>query len=95
MNYFLKRKIKKQQRRTVKQWRKDKGDEVLRLDYDLNQESIVLDVGGFQGKWASDLYSKYNPKVFIFEPVNDFFNQINQRFSKKNNIKVFDFGLGG
>lgn len=95
MNYFERKAFKRKQRKVFKSWKKDRGDQTLRLDYDLNQESIVLDVGGFEGQWASDLYSKYNSKIYIFEPVTDFFNQINQRFSKNNNIKVFDFGLGG
>lgn len=94
MNYFEKKVFKRKQRKVFRKWKEDRGDQTLRLDYNLNQESIVLDVGGFKGQWASDLYSKYNSKVYIFEPVNDFFNQIHQRFSKNDSIKVFDFGLG-
>ena len=95
MNYFEKRKIRNQQRRTVKQWRRDKGDEILRLDYDLNTASVVLDVGGFEGQWASDLYSKYNSKIYVFEPVSVFYEKINERFSRNTNIKVYGFGLAG
>ena len=95
MDYFEKRKVRKQQRRIVKQWRRDKGDEILRLDYDLNEKSIVLDVGGYEGQWASDLYSKYNSNIYIFEPVSAFYKNINQRFKKNININVYDFGLAG
>ena len=95
MNYFDRKAFKRKQKKVFKKWKKDRGDQTLRLDYDLNQESVVLDVGGFKGQWASDLYSKYNSKFYIFEPVKDFFNQINQRFSKNDSVEVFDFGLGG
>ena len=95
MNYFYKRRIRQQQRKVVKKWRKDGGDEILRLEYDLDATSIVLDVGGFQGQWASDLYSKYNSKIYIFEPVSAFYEKINNRFSKNLNIQAYDFGLSG
>ena len=95
MNYFQKRNFKKKQRKVFKQWKRDCGDQTLRLDYDLNELSVVLDVGGFEGQWASDLYSKYNCQIYVFEPISCFAEKIQERFENNKNIKVFDLGLGG
>jgi FkbM family methyltransferase len=70
------------------------GDKSLRLDYDLNTNSVVFDLGGYKGNWASDICNKYGCVVFIFEPVNDYFNQIVDRFKYNTKIKIFEFGLG-
>jgi FkbM family methyltransferase len=77
------------------QWVKDDGDSTLRLDYDLNECSVVFDVGGYKGQWASDIFSKYQSKIFIFEPVPEYAEKIKKRFSKNKKIEVLDFGLGG
>ena len=53
-------------------WFRDRGDQTMRLDYDLNEESIVFDLGGFEGQWASDIAAKYACTIHIFEPVPDF-----------------------
>lgn len=79
----------------IKKWRLDNGDGTLRLDYDLNEQSIVFDLGGYEGQWASDIYDKYGCNIFIFEPVNSFATKISERFRENNKIKVFTYGLGG
>ena len=33
----------------VDRWFADRGDQTLRLDYDLNENSVVLDLGGYHG----------------------------------------------
>jgi FkbM family methyltransferase len=78
----------------VRKWIADGGDYALRFNYELNENSIVLDLGGYQGQWASDLYSRYNCYIFIFEPVLTFANQITKRFNKNEKLKTFQYGLG-
>lgn len=79
----------------VKKWRSDHGDEVLRLNYELNEKSVVVDAGGFEGQWASDIFSKYLCKIYVFEPVLKFYNDIVKRFEKNNSISIIQCGLGG
>lgn len=74
-------------------WVSDSGDSTLRLNYNLNSESLVIDAGGYKGDWAEKIYNKYFSKIIIFEPVNTYFNQIKNRFSEKKEISVFNFGL--
>ncbi len=75
-------------------WFRDKGDRVHRLDYDLNAASVVLDLGGYEGQWASDIYSRYCCTVHVFEPVQVYADNIQRRFAKNAHIRIHAFGLG-
>lgn len=76
------------------EWNKIDGDRTLRLDYDfLNQESTVFDLGGYLGQWASDIFSKYQCYIYVFEPSPKFFEKIRLRFKFNNKIKIYPYGL--
>jgi FkbM family methyltransferase len=77
----------------MRQWRDARGDEKLRLDYDLNRDSAVFDMGGFEGNWAHEIHRRYGCRVLIFEPVLEYANAIKQRFAGNPNIEVFPYGL--
>lgn len=80
--------------REVKKYFRDGGDEKFRYEYPLNNDSLVLDFGGFKGQWASDIYSRYNCRILVFEPVKSFAGNISERFKHNSNIEVFSFALG-
>ncbi|MCX7050015.1 MAG: FkbM family methyltransferase [Candidatus Sumerlaeota bacterium] len=75
------------------QWIKDNGDATLRVRYDLRQDSVVFDLGGYEGQWASDIFSRYGCWIYIFEPVTAFADRITERFSRNHRMKVYPFGL--
>jgi FkbM family methyltransferase len=77
----------------VDQWSEDRGDETLRMNYDLDEHSMVFDLGGYEGQWASDIFSRYCSIIHIFEPVADFAKRTEQRFRGNQKIFVHDFGL--
>ena len=74
-------------------WIKVDGDKTLRLDYPLNKKSVVFDMGGYEGDWASQIYDMYGCRIYIFEPVESFYINIQKRFKKNPDIKVYNFGL--
>src|SRR5437588_2159945 len=76
------------------EWLAANGDKTLRLDYPLNRDSIVLDVGGYEGQWASDIFSRYLCRIHIFEPVPEFASKIAKRFAANGQIKVHCLALG-
>ncbi len=78
----------------VRQWKKN-GNEKLRYRYNLDEHSIVFDMGGYKGEWSSDIFSMYLSTVYVFEPVKSYYTDIKERFSKNPHIKVFQFGLSG
>jgi FkbM family methyltransferase len=83
------------QYKRVQPWFAAKGDQTLRLDYDLNSDSIVFDVGGYKGEFAAEILCKYNTNIYIFEPIRDFFLIIKGKFSNNEKVKPFNFGLAG
>lgn len=81
--------------RQFARWCADAGDETLRVDYPLSRDSLVLDLGGYRGQWASDLYSRYRCRLEVFEPVPRFAERIADRFRDNEAIRVHSFGLAG
>jgi FkbM family methyltransferase len=75
-------------------WRQMKGDETLRMNYPLDRDSVVLDLGGYKGQWSSDIFSRYLCRIHIFEPQPDHANKIAQRFAKNDLIKLHPFAIG-
>jgi len=81
------------QHKRVIPWFRDQGDKILRLDYDLGENSLVFDVGGYEGQWASDIFGRYCCPIHIFEPVGKFAEQIEYRFKGNKEIIVHKSGL--
>jgi FkbM family methyltransferase len=77
----------------INRWFNDKGDKTHRLNYELNENSLVLDLGGYEGQWASDIFGKYLCNIYVFEPYQEYFNNLKKRFEQNSKIKLFNFGL--
>lgn len=76
-------------------WMEDHGDKTLRQQYPLDEASLVLDVGGYEGQWSSDIYARYRCRIQVFEPVSRFQSAIVDRFRSNPDIQVYPFGLAG
>ena len=79
--------------RRVADWIEAGHDKTLRLDYDLDQSSLVFDLGGFEGQWASDIYARFRCRILVFEPVAEFAERIRRRFARNPDVVVHGFGL--
>jgi len=93
VKFFASRLYLTKQSRRARHWFVVDGDNSLRLDYPLLKDSIVFDLGGYQGQFASDIFSRYCCSVYVFEPVLAFYNAIQKRFERNDYIQVFPFGL--
>lgn len=83
------------QTQRVLPWFAVNGDQTLRLNYDLNDQSVVFDVGGYKGEFAGDIFCKYNATIYVFEPIKSFFKIIQNKFIKNHKVKIYNFGLAG
>ena len=81
------------QKTQINEWRRVLGDKTLRLNYNLDDKSIVFDLGGYEGQWSSDIYSRYRCKIFCFEILGNYALNIKNRFANNYDICVFPFGL--
>jgi FkbM family methyltransferase len=69
------------------------GDNTFRLDYPLNENSIIFDIGGYKGEFSEKIDNKYHCQIYIFEPVKEFYDEIVEKFKGNINVKVFNFGF--
>jgi len=77
----------------LRKWWDEKGDYTHRLNYTLDENSIVFDVGGYEGWFAKHIYDKFKCTVHVFEPVKIFYDKILNRFKDNHNIIVHCMGL--
>ena len=78
----------------VARWFRDKGDETLRLNYpQLNEKSIVFDLGGYKGDFAEAINGKYGCTVHVFEPHPEFYEACIQRFASNDKVILHNYGL--
>ena len=76
------------------QWNSENGDNTHRLNYNLTDNSIVFDLGGYKGEWSEQIINKYNSYIYIFEPGKEFYNIIIEKFRNNDKVKVYHFGVG-
>ena len=79
----------------VQPWFAINGDQTLRLDYRLDSQSVVYDVGGYLGDWSRPIYQKFRCRIEIMEPVKVFYEKLRQDFKNHPEINVHHFGLAG
>jgi len=78
----------------VKKWVAAKGDSTLRVEYPLDESSVVFDVGAYKGKWGEKIHEKYGSTIHFFEPVERHVKELLKKFTGDKFI-VNCFGLGG
>lgn len=83
-------------RENLNRWFNDDGDRTHMLNYDLNDESIVIDLGAYQGIWVDMLLKKIypkKPKIILVEPVTEFYEFLKEKFKKEENIIIINAGI--
>lgn len=93
-NELAKRIYRPPQELRVIPWFKDNGDQTLRQDYPLTADSVVFDLGGYRGQWASDIFSRYCCWILVFEAHPRYASLIQQRFQNNPKVQVYPLGLG-
>lgn len=77
----------------ISRWFSDNGDNIHNLNYDLNEESVIIDLGGYTGVWAQQMIDRYNPNVYILEPIPLFFNGMVTKFGNNNKVRLLNVGV--
>ena len=78
----------------ISKWFRDNGDYTHNITYDLTSDSVIMDLGGYTGVWAQQMIDKYNPNVYIIEPVTKFYEGMVNRFSNNNKVHLMNVGIG-
>jgi FkbM family methyltransferase len=77
----------------VDEWFHNNGDDTLSVTYPLDRNSVVFEVGGYNGTWSFKIVKRYDPYLYVFEPVRSFYDGLKKRFSDNRKVRVFHFGL--
>lgn len=76
-------------------WIRDRGDQTLRLNYNLNENSVVVDAGGYHGEFAELINKRYGSIVFVLEPIVNLHNSIENLFSRNPRVIPLNYAIAG
>jgi FkbM family methyltransferase len=81
--------------RREKLWQRNNYENTKKIDFDfLNEKSLVIDVGGHIGIFASQIFCRYNCSLVIFEPIHEFTSILKAKFSKNKKVSVIEAAIG-
>jgi FkbM family methyltransferase len=80
-------------RAEVKKWYRDDINNARRFDYPLTCESTVFDIGGYQGHFSREIVARYDPRVYVFEPVPQFYQELVAQFERNPKVRICNYGL--
>lgn len=83
----------KNQKYYIGKWFSEDGDNKHLTNYPLTTKNAVVDVGGYLGVFSDRIINKYNPNVFIYEPVKSFYKILKNKYLGNKNVYVFNYGL--
>lgn len=81
---------------SLNKWFEDNGDYTHNINYDLNNNSVVIDLGGYHGLWVDEILKKNNPNIpniILVEPVPEFYNHLVTKYENNEKIKVMNVGV--
>jgi FkbM family methyltransferase len=64
-----------------------------RVDYPLTENSLVVDIGGLTGDWASRIYCRHSCYIDVYEPHHQLAKQARENFKNNHKVNVFNYGL--
>ena len=74
-------------------WNKDNGNELLVANYPLNENSWVIELGGFKGEWTNKIVGKYNCNILVIEPIFEFCKSIVENHGQNSKVKIENNGI--
>ena len=74
-------------------WMLKKGDDKISLDYKLSEDSVVFDIGAYEGNFTQKIIDKFDCNVYAFEPLPEMYEFLNQKFKFNKKVKIYPFGL--
>jgi len=81
---------------SLRRWFADNGDYTHNINYELNNNSVVIDLGGYYGLWIDEILKKNNPyipNIILVEPVPEFYNELVTKYKNYEKIKVMNVGV--
>lgn len=77
----------------IYKWFNDNGDYTHNLNYNLNEDSVVIELGGYKGIWVDQISSKYNSNIYVIEPLLEYYNFMKEKFKSNQKINLLNVGI--
>lgn len=77
----------------LQSWKENDGDHTLALDWPIDSNSYVWEIGGYEGRWAAQMAEKFDPVINIFEPQIWACHILEKRFQGNPKVIVHRLGL--
>ncbi|WP_269931626.1 FkbM family methyltransferase [Aminobacter sp. HY435] len=74
-------------------WLDDRGEERRYFFPEFTASDVVVDLGGYEGKWAAGILEKYNVQMHIFEAHPKFARAVQDRFAGWDNVFIHPVAL--
>ncbi len=74
-------------------WKEIQGDTSAALDWPIDEDSIVVEIGGYEGRWASQMADKFKCHIHVFEPQDWAMEKAITKLTPYDNIYFHEYGL--
>jgi FkbM family methyltransferase len=65
------------------------------VEFPLDENSVVLDIGGYKGRWSKEIAQRYpGTRIFVFEPQMWAAKIATAELQEFSNVHIMEFGLG-
>jgi FkbM family methyltransferase len=76
-------------------WLRDGGEVFKKTDFNfLDENSLIIEVGGFTGDFIAPLFCKYNCEIITYEPVPEFYTVLAERFRFNKKVTAVNEAVG-
>ena len=80
--------------REVTSWQQS-GSEQRRTQYKVSDDPVFLDIGAYEGQWATAMHTAYGGTVYMFEVLPSFAASLSAGALGQNpSYKIYNVGLG-
>lgn len=76
-----------------KRYKEEDPYDEKRVTYPLNENSFVIDIGGFTGDWASRIFCRYGCFVDVYEPHPELSEKCARLFYGNSKVHTFAYAL--
>jgi FkbM family methyltransferase len=74
-------------------WFSDRGDDNHILNHNLNDSSVVIELGGYTGVFSDRITQKYNSNMYILEPVKYYYDLMVNKFRYNKKVHLLNCGV--
>src|SRR5258707_4989859 len=63
------------------------------VDFPLTQDSVVFEIGGYDGRWAMEIATRFHPNLYVFEPQPWAFKKCEEALVGYDHTHLYNVGL--